>query len=70
MQEHSAQLAEPLLRELVGFAQLLSDVNNESMLQLALPWITHFGAGLRVTSYELQVTSYEWITHFGATCGL
>ena len=37
--KYSAALAEPLLRELVESASLLSDVHNESMLQLLMPWI-------------------------------
>ena len=41
--QYSARMGEPLLRELVGTARLLPDVQNESMLHMILPWIAHFG---------------------------
>ena len=43
----STSLGEPLLRELVGTARLLPDVQNESMLHMILPWIAAFGADFR-----------------------
>ena len=44
--KYSEELAEPLLREAVGAARLLSDASNESMFQLILPWLTNIGSSL------------------------
>ena len=41
----SGLLSEPLLRELASTARLLPDVQNESMLHIVMPWVTHFGEG-------------------------
>jgi len=58
---YSSQYTEPLLRELMGLARHLSDVHNESMLQLVMPWIEHFGAGFADADEE------EWQRPWRAT---
>ena len=61
---HSARLAEPLLRELVAVARLLPDVQNESMLHMVLPWISHFGTDFSTSDVdEWRATWHLFLAH-------